>query len=82
MDNKRVEQYRAWFSRFVQEHATGNEQDQQNILLKKTHTDGVCANALQIAAGSIWTRPRPPLPGSLPSFTTWKVSPVCPLPDL
>ena len=51
MDNKRVEQYRAWFSRFVQEHATGNKQDQQNILLKKTHTDGVCVNAQQIAAG-------------------------------
>jgi len=51
MDNERVEQYRSWFSRFVQEHTTRNEQDQRNILLKKTHTDGVCANALQIAAG-------------------------------
>jgi hypothetical protein len=51
MDNERVEQYRSWFSRFVQEHATGNEQDQRNILLKKTHTDGVCANALRISSG-------------------------------
>jgi hypothetical protein len=51
MDNDRVEQYRSWFSRFVQEHAAGNEQDQRNILLKKTHTDGVCANALRISSG-------------------------------
>jgi hypothetical protein len=51
MDNKSLAQYRSWFSRFVQEHAAGNEQDQQNILLKETHTGGVCANALQIAKG-------------------------------
>ena len=51
MDNERVEQYRSWFSRFVQEHTTRNEQDQRNILLKKTHTDGVCANALRISSG-------------------------------
>jgi len=51
MNNDRVEQYRSWFSRFVQEHAAGNEQDQRNILLKKTHTDGVCANALRISSG-------------------------------
>jgi hypothetical protein len=51
MDNERVEQYRSWFSRFVQEHTTRNEQDQRNVLLKKTHTDGVCANALRISSG-------------------------------
>jgi len=51
MDSESVEQCRAWFSRFVQEHAAGNEQDQRNILLKKTHTTRVCANALRIAAG-------------------------------
>lgn len=51
MDNESVAQYRSWFSRFVQEHAARNEQDQRNILLKKAHTDGVCANALLIAAG-------------------------------
>lgn len=51
MDNESVAQYRSWFSRFVEEHAVGNELDQQNILLKKTHTAGVCGNALRIAAG-------------------------------
>ena len=51
MDNESVAQYRSWFSRFVQEHAAGNEEDQRNIRLKKEHTAGVCANALQIAAG-------------------------------
>lgn len=51
MDIMRVEQYRSWFSRFVQEHAAGNEQDQRNILLKEEHTTRVCANALRIAAG-------------------------------
>jgi len=50
MDDERIAQYRSWFSRFVQEHAAGNEQDQRNILLKKTHTALVCANALRIAA--------------------------------
>ena len=51
MDNARVEQYRSWFSRFVQEHAAGNEQDQRNIILKEEHTMRVCAHALRIAAG-------------------------------
>jgi hypothetical protein len=50
MNNERVEQYRAWFSRFVEEHATRSELEQRNILLKKTHTAGVCANALRISS--------------------------------
>jgi hypothetical protein len=51
MDNETVAQYRSWFSRFVEEHATRNEQDQRNILLKEEHTMGVCANTRRIAAG-------------------------------
>jgi hypothetical protein len=51
MDNENVSQYRSWFSRFVQEHAMRNEQDQRNILLKEEHTARVCANARRIAAG-------------------------------
>jgi hypothetical protein len=51
MDNESITQYRAWFSRFVQEHATRNEQDQRNIRLKEEHTTRVCANARRIAAG-------------------------------
>jgi hypothetical protein len=51
MDNENVTQYRSWFSRFVQEHATRNEQDQRNILLKEEHTMGVYANTRRIAAG-------------------------------
>ena len=51
MDNDHIEQFRSWFTRFVQKHTAKNEQDQRNILLKKIHTDEVCANALRIAAG-------------------------------
>lgn len=51
MNSESVVQYRSWFSRFVQEHAEGNEQDQRNIRLKEEHTAGVCDNALRIAAG-------------------------------
>lgn len=51
MDNESIAQYRSWFSRFVQEHATKNEQDQRNIRLKEDHSQRVCENALRIAAG-------------------------------
>ncbi len=51
MDNERIAHYRTWFIRFVQEHATKNELDQRNILLKEEHTAGVCGNALRIAVG-------------------------------
>jgi len=51
MDNEHIAQFRSWFTRFVQEHNAGNEQDQRNIRLKEEHTAGVCANAMRIAAG-------------------------------
>lgn len=51
MDTNLMEQYRAWFSRFVQTHSSAEELDQQNILLKEEHTHQVCDNARRIAAG-------------------------------
>lgn len=50
MNADTVAHYRAWFSRFVQEHAAGNEQDQRNIRMKDEHTHRACDNALRIAA--------------------------------
>ena len=68
MDNETIAHYRSWFSRFVQEHATGNEQDQQNILLKEEHTTQVCANALQIAEGLDLDAPATALAGAIALF--------------
>lgn len=51
MDRAAVEHYRSWLARFVRDHATGDEQDQQNILLKDAHTTEVCGNSLRIASG-------------------------------
>ena len=51
MDRVIVEHYHSWFARFVRDHTTGNERDQQNILLKEEHTAAVCGNSLRIAAG-------------------------------
>jgi len=50
MNADTVARYRSWFSRFVKDHAAQDEQDQQNILLKETHTHRVCGNACRIAA--------------------------------
>lgn len=50
MNADAVAQYRSWFTRFVQDHAAQNEQDQQNIVLKDEHTHQVCGNARRIAA--------------------------------
>ena len=51
MDNDLLEQYRTWFSRFVQVHSSADGRDQQNILLKEEHTHRVCDNTRRIAAG-------------------------------
>jgi putative nucleotidyltransferase with HDIG domain len=50
MNADTVAQYRSWFTRFVQDHAEQNEQDQQNIVLKEEHTHQVSGNARRIAA--------------------------------
>ena len=50
MNADTVAQYRSWFTRFVQDHAARDEQDQQNIVLKEEHTLQVCGNARRIAA--------------------------------
>ena len=50
MNAETVAHYRSWFTRFVQDHAEQNEQDQQNIVLKDAHTRQVCGNARRIAA--------------------------------
>jgi len=51
MNADTVERYRSWFSRFVQDHAEQNLQDQRNIVVKEEHTRRVCENSRMIAAG-------------------------------
>jgi len=53
MDTDLMEQYRTWFSCFVQAHSSADERKQQNILLKEEHTHQVCDNARRIAAGLV-----------------------------
>jgi putative nucleotidyltransferase with HDIG domain len=50
MDHDTLDRYRAWFTRFVQEHTEPEVQHRRNILLKESHTQEVAANALRIAA--------------------------------
>jgi len=50
MNSETAEHCRAWFTRFVQQHAETDAGDQRNILLKEEHTRNVCGNARRIAA--------------------------------
>lgn len=68
MHTDALEGYRAWFSRFVEEHREPDDAHQRNILLKEGHTREVCANAGAIAAGLGLDGPSAALAGAVALF--------------
>lgn len=68
MEHETLDAYRAWFCRFVREHAESDEQHQRNILLKEEHSREVSRNALRIAAELGLDGPETALAGAVALF--------------